>query len=114
MAVTLIEKTHVLPSQYDSVRFQIHLHCFLTDFPLSKGEINALSIFYIKGINDASISYIIDNKIFKNRQSVENFITKLGKLDVIKKVGKKQREFTTLLPVKVDDKILINLKIGNK
>lgn len=111
---TLIQKTHVLPTSYDSVRFQIYLHVFLTDFPLSKGEINALSIFYIKGITDEAIDSIISEKIFKNRQTVGNFISKLTKLGVIKKTTKKKKEFTDLIPMAVDSQILMNIKIGNK
>jgi hypothetical protein len=111
---TLIEKTHVLPTPYDSVRFQLYLYVFVNDFPLSKGEINALALFYMHGINDKAIDLIINSKIYKNRQSVENLISKLVKLKVLKKTGKKQKEFTDEIPVKVDTQILMNIKIGNR
>lgn len=111
---TLVQQTHLLSSQLDSIRFQISLYVFLKEFPLSKGEINALSILYQKGINEDAFDFILSEKIFNNRQTIGNFITKLGKLDVIKKTSKKKKEFTGLIPVKVDDVILMEIKIGNK
>lgn len=111
---TLIEKTHVLPSSYDSIRFQLSLYVFLTEFPLSKGEINALAVLYQRGVTEDAFETILSQKIFKNRQTIGNFITKLIRLKVLKKTSKKVKEFTDLIPVQVDTKILMNLKIGNK
>ncbi len=111
---TLVNKTYVLGSSYDTIRFQLTLYVFLKDFPLSKGEVNALSVFYLKGINEDAVEEIITEKIFKNRQTVTNFITKLVKIGVVKKTTKKKKEFTDMIPITVDKSILLNVKIGNK
>lgn len=111
---SLIQKTEILENSYETIRFQISLYVFLKDFPLSKGEVNALAVFYKHGLNQQAIDKILEMQIFKNRQTVENFLSKLVRLEVIKKTNKRQKAFTKLIPVEVDDKILINLKIGNK
>lgn len=107
-----IQKKHILSDVYESIKFQLILHCFVSDFDLTDNEIKVLSIFYVDGIDDDSIQKVLDMKIYKNDQSVSNTLSKFTKLGIIEKINKK-KIITEKLPVEVSDKVLMTLKIGN-
>ena len=108
----LIKKQHVLNDKYESIKFQITLHCFVKKLNLTKNEISALAILYADGINDDSFNTIINKGIFKNEQTIKNMISKLAKQGIVeKKNGVKT--MTKALDVQVDDVMLMEIKIGN-
>lgn len=108
-----INKVQILTDVYESVKFQIVLDRFINSLSLSDTDIEVLSIFYVHGVTDKAIQIIEDKKIYKNSQSISNTLTKLTKMGIIIKVDG-QKKITDKLDVKVSDKILITLKIGNK
>ena len=111
---TLINRTYVLSDKEESIKFQISLYCFVNKLNFTKNEIDAITLFYTNGVSRSTFDLISKHKIFKHEQSVKNFVSKLGKLDIIKKDDNGKRYMTDKLDVIVDDSILINLKIGNK
>lgn len=114
MAV-LVEKQHILPDRLQTIKFQIILYNFINNFSMSRGEVDALSIFADLGISIESKEIIMKKGIFKNLASIENFISKMVKLKILKKVGKGERHFTNKMIIESsDDVILLNVKIGNK
>lgn len=110
----LVEKQHVLPNRLQTIKFQILLHNFINNFSMSRGEVDALAIFADLGITSESKELIMKKGIFKNIASIENFISKMVKLKVLKKTGKGERSFTGKMNLETSDpSILINVRIGN-
>lgn len=112
---TLIEKAYQLDSQFESIKFQILLKSFVNkNLRFSDNEMNVLTLFYIEGVSEITIAKALELSFFKNTQTVKNFISKLTKLGVFKKIKKKERSINNeILDIVVDDIVLMNLKIGN-
>lgn len=115
MSAKLVERTHILNSKLDTIRFQIILSNFIDNSHMAPGEIKALALFAERGINLETKKFIIESKIFTHYSSIENFIVKMVKLGYLKKEGKGVRTFTNKLDLNTGaDSILMNIKIGNK
>jgi hypothetical protein len=112
---TLIKKVYQLDSKFESVKFQIIVRCFSNkDFHFTENELNVLTMFYIEGVSDDTIQKCLENLFFKNEQTVKNFMSKLIKLKILKKIRKNERVIdNSVLDITVDDVILMDLKIGN-
>lgn len=109
----LVEQKYLLPDNYTSVMFQILMYAFVNNIDLSQGEIRALSHFYIDGVNPDTENSIIEKNIFSSRQSLKNLKTKLNHLNII---SKKDKVYTinNFMGVAAADKVLINIKAGNR
>jgi hypothetical protein len=112
---TLIKKVYQLDSKFESVKFQIIVRCFSNkDFHFTENELNVLTLFYIDGVNSETVNKCLQHQFFKNEQTVKNFMSKLIKLKILKRVRKNERVIdNTILDITVDDVILMDLKIGN-
>lgn len=108
-----IEHKYLLPNKYSSVGFQILMYCYANDFPLSQGEIKALSIFYIHGVTTEAENKITEEKIFSSGQSLKNLKSKLVKLGIIKKENKIYK-IENFMNVGADEQIAISVRAGNK
>lgn len=109
----LVEQKYLLPDNYTSVMFQILMYSFVNKIDLSKGEIRALSHFYIDGVNLDTENSIIEKDIFSSRQTLKNLKTKLNNLNIISKKDKIYI-INNFMGVAVADKVLINIKAGNR
>lgn len=113
MASILVEQTYLLPNKYKSICFQIMVYCFANEIPLSKGEIETLSFFYIHGISDITDELILKKGIFKNSQSLKNVKTKFFKLNLLKR-DNRNYIINNFMKIGVADKIGVNIKAGNR
>jgi hypothetical protein len=85
----------------------------VNNIPLSKGEMEALSYFYVHGINEETENIILEKKIFKNIQSLKNLKSKFIRLNIIDR--KKRTYFiNNFMNIGVADKIGVSIKAANK
>lgn len=111
MAIHIL-KTYLLDSVYESIKFQLILDRFINNISLSDTEIDLLSVLYVHGVTDEALSIVEEKRLYKNSQSIKNAISKFSKMGIINKENG-QKILTDKLNVKVSDKILMTIKIGN-
>lgn len=113
MTSLLVEKQYLLEDKYQSVMFQITIYCFANNLYLSKGEIKALSYFYLDGVLESTENIILEKGIFSNPQSLKNLKTKLVGLNIIKKIDKVYT-INNFMGIGTADRLAISIKAGNK
>ncbi len=71
----------------DIIKYQIMNHCFFSDIQLSNNELDCLTLLGIFDdieLSDFCIS-VVNEGIFKNPQTVRNFLSKAAKIKLIHK-----------------------------
>lgn len=91
--INLVEKRARL-DKWNIVKFQLITHCYLNRITLSDSEIDCVILLAIKGeqeIQDFCES-AFNEKVFKSIQTVRNCLSKMEKIDFIKKEGKNKKK----------------------
>lgn len=109
----IVEQTYLLSDKYKSISLQILTYCFANDIPLSKGELETLTHFYVHGISDETDTMIVNKGIFKNIQTLKNIKTKFLKNNFLLK-EKKTYSINNFMNIGVADKIGISIRAANK
>ena len=112
-------KKQVSMSHRDIVKYQLVSHCFFSDIQLSTSELNCLTLLGL--FNDVELSEfcvtVVTENVFKNPQTVRNFLTKAAKLDLVYKytadanVNKKRIQLNSDLNLQTTGSVLLDYKL---
>lgn len=112
--VNLVKKTVKLGIR-DIIKFQLLTYCFVRDIQFSNSELDCLTLLGAYGEHELSdfCNVTVEEKIFKTSQTVRNFLTKVEKMGIIKKVGtnKKRISLSKELEIQTDGNIMLDYKI---
>ena len=97
------------------IKFQILTHCFVNEIQLSNNELDCLTLLGAFGQYELAefCNIAVEEKIFKTSQTVRNFLTKAGNLNLVGKKGtnKKQIFLNEELNIQTEGNILFNINI---
>jgi hypothetical protein len=111
MAIVISKKVKV-DSQFEMVKLQFLLYCFLKNINLSNSDLDCLTTIAIKGYSKHVIEEIVEKGVFKSQQTVRNCIVKLTNLGILVK-DTDGRKINPNLSIGVDATIIMDLKIAN-
>lgn len=79
--------------QWDIIRFQILIHCYLKGIHLSPHELLCLTLLGMAGeqVIEDFCRIATHNRIFSSNQSVRNSVSKATKLGLITKTGRNKK-----------------------
>ena len=114
MKIDVIDKKVSL-SQFDIIRFQLTLYCFLNNIKISPAQLNTLAYLGMWGEMNISdfCDQIVEEEIFGNPQTVRNFILQSVRAGYVvrKGKGKKLIELSESVDLSSEGNILLNLKV---
>lgn len=84
-------------NQIQMYRVIIRFHAFLFNINLSITQETILCYLHCYGINEDCYRFILENKVVSNPQMLYNAITKLTKLKLVEKKGKKKKVVVDIL-----------------
>lgn len=91
--VNFIEKKARM-SLDEIVRFQIMIHCYLKDLPISAADLKCFSMLAIAGeveLPEFCVQVSVSG-VFKNPQSVRNCIARAEHMGIVTKIGKGRKK----------------------
>lgn len=101
--------------QWDIVRFQLTVYCYLKRISISDLDLNCLALLAILGERELGdfCDIATKSKIFGSTQSVRNALAKAEKKNLITKVGKSKKRISvsSSIKVQVSGNILLDYKI---
>jgi hypothetical protein len=86
------KKVYVYPSVYSLWDKYIKIHCLLNNIKLRNQEFLVLTYFCIQGIKDETYQFILDNKLVKDKQIIDNAKSSLVSKKLIVKTASKKWE----------------------
>jgi len=99
----------------DIIKYQLVTHCFINDIQLSSNELDCLALLGAYGEHELSefCNIAVDEKIFKTAQTVRNFMTKAGKVNLVNKdrTNKKRISLKEDLKIQAEGNIILDFKI---
>ena len=114
--INLVEKRARL-SRWDAVKFQLITHCYLKKVTLSDSEIDCVTLLAIKGEQEIQnfCEAAYNEKVFKSIQTVRNCLSKMEKIDFIKKEGKNKKKIWVNPDLKLtaQGNILLDIKFAH-
>ena len=89
MKIDVIDKKVSL-SQFDIIRFQLTMYCFLNNIKISPAQLNTLAYLVMWGEMNISdfCDQIVEEEIFGNPQTVRNFILQSVRSGYVVRKGK--------------------------
>lgn len=118
MSKIKLVKRQVKMTHRDIIKYQIMNHCFFSDLQLSSNELDCLTLLGVFGdveLSDFCLT-VVDEDIFKNPQTVRNFLSKATKAKLIHKYtpdGSSQKKRIQLhkdLNFQTDGSVLLDYK----
>ena len=115
MAIVNQVRKKIRMDQWDIVRFQLTVYCYLNRISISDLDLNCLALLAILG--DKELGEFCDiatkSKIFGSNQSVRNALAKAEKKQLINKTGKSKKRVSVSpsINVLVGGNILLDYKI---
>jgi hypothetical protein len=114
--INLVEKRARL-SKWDVVKFQLITHCYLTKVVLSESEIDCIILLAIKGEQEIQqfCESAHNEKVFKSIQTVRNCLSKMEKIDFIKKEGKNKKRIWVNPDLKImaEGNVLLDIRFAH-
>jgi len=99
----------------DIIKYQLVTHCFINDIQLSSNELDCLALLGAYGEHELSefCNIAVDEKIFKTAQTVRNFMTKAGKVNLVNKdrTNKKRISLREELKIQTEGNIVLDFKV---
>jgi hypothetical protein len=115
MAIVNQVQKKIRMDQWDIVKFQLTVYCYLKRIPVSDLDLNCLSLLAISGEKELGefCDIAAKNKIFGSTQSVRNALAKAEKKNLITKNGKNKKKISLKDDMKIQAKgnILLDYKI---
>lgn len=112
--VKLVQKRMKM-SHRDIIKFQIITHCFINDIQFSNNELECLTLLGAFGQYELAefCNIAVEEKIFKTSQTVRNFLTKAGNMNLVGKEGtnKKRIFLKEELAIQTEGNIVLDMKI---
>lgn len=100
---------------WDITKFQIAVHCHLSDIQVSTLDLNCLTLLALSGERELTefCEAAAKKEIFGSSQSVRNALTKAEKRNLIIKEGKSKKKIkiNPTLRIQTDGNILLDYKI---
>jgi predicted transcriptional regulator len=107
-----VSKKIIVDTEFDIVKLQYMIHCFVNKMKLSNAELDVLTLLATHGISKDTIDLVVSRNIFDSAQTVRNCMTKLTKMGLLSK-ERPQRKVNTDIQIGIDkDCVLLNLNIG--
>lgn len=115
MAIVNQVEKKVRMDQWDIIRFQFLLHCYISRIKISELDLNCLALLSMTGEVTLTefCEIAINNSIFSSIQSVRNALTKAEKKALIIKSDKYKKKISInpSLKIQTQGNILLDLKI---
>lgn len=102
------KKVYIYPSIYSLWDKYIKIHCLLNNITLQKQEHLVFVYFCMQGIKRETYQFILDNKLIKNKQIIDNakhFLVEKGL--IIKTASKKWEVIEPFKNLKIENNELI-------
>lgn len=97
----------------EQAKLIIKLFCVLSSIKLSDAELNTLAFYMVYGFSATTKDLILKSKILANEDSLRNTLSKLRKLNLIKKINRED-VLSDTLNIKLEPVIGLLIKIDNK
>lgn len=115
MAIIHRVEKKVRMNQWDIVRFQLIVHCYLSDIHLSQHDLECLTMLGITGEKtlEEFCSITREKKIFMSNQSARNALAKAEKKNLIIKDGRNKKKIylNPALKIQAYGNILLDVRI---
>ena len=112
--VTQVDKK-IRMDQWDIVKFQIMIHCYVKRIKISDHDLSCLSLLGILGEQtlEEFCQTAVENEIFSSTQSSRNALAKMEKKGLVSKQGKNRKRIriNPVLKIQTQGNILLDLKI---
>jgi len=101
----------------DIIKYQLVTHCFITtsNSLAMSNELDCLALLGAYGEHELSefCNIAVDEKIFKTAQTVRNFMTKAGKVNLVNKdrTNKKRISLREELKIQTEGNIVLDFKV---
>ena len=111
MKANLVKKKVVVQHR-DIIKYQLLTHCFVENIRISTNELDCLSLLGLYdecGLSEFC-NIAVEENIFKNPQTVRNFLTKAQKTKLIIKTGTNKKKIFLNKDLKIQTKgnIILN------
>lgn len=114
--VNQVAKKVVLP-RWEIVKFQILVHCYLTNITVSSADLDCLTTLGVEGEAELTefCNSITDKNIFKSSQSARNAISKAEKKGLIVKKGRSKKRISLHpeINLQAEGNILLDFKFAH-
>lgn len=115
MAVVNQVEKKIRMDQWDIVKFQLTVHCFIKRIKVSDHDLSCLTLLGIVGEQtiEALCKIVVSNEIFSSLQSARNVLSKAEKVGLVSRsaVNKRKVQLNPNLNVQTSGNILLNLKV---
>jgi Fe2+ or Zn2+ uptake regulation protein len=99
------------------IKFQLLTHCFFKNLSLTDHELECLVLLAQYGEADLHVfcRYIERKELYASAQTVRNVVSKLERLGLVTKVGKKNKKIhvNRAIPVQTEGNILLDYKFAH-
>lgn len=114
MALVNLVRKKAQMTESEIIRFQLMLHCYLNDLPVSGADLDCFAVLAVSGEVELT-EFCIDVSaygIFKSPQSVRNCIARAEKLGIVTKQGKGRKKLLISPELQIQTKgdIVLDLK----
>lgn len=118
MAIVNQVQKKIKMDQWDIVKFQLNMYCYLNKISISDLDLNCISILAIVGEKtiEEFCEICIESGIFNNnksiRQHIRNILTKAEKKNLIIKKGKSKKKISlNIQNIQTTGNILLDFKV---
>ena len=96
-------------NEYSLYEKLVKTHLLYKQIDLQELAIKVLIIFVMKGINQTTYEFLLQNKIVSNKQMISNIKTILKEKDLIVKIRNNNWEVVSPLDVVIKEELKINI-----
>lgn len=109
------KKSYIYPSLFSLWDKYIKIHCLMNNIKLRNQEYLVFTYFCIDGIKDKTYQFMIDNKVVKEKQIIDNAKSSLVAKGLIEKTASKKWEVTEpFRSTKIEDDIIFMIRCSKK
>ena len=115
MAVVNQVEKKIRMDQWDIVRFQLTVHCYVKRIKVSDHDLSCLTLLGIVGEQtiESLCKLVVSNEIFSSLQSARNVLSKAEKVGLVSRspINKRKVVLNPSLNIQTSGNILLNLKV---
>jgi len=115
MAVVNQVEKKIRMDQWDIVKFQLTVHCYVKRIKVSDHDLSCLTLLGIVGEQtiESLCKLVVSNEIFSSLQSARNVLSKAEKVGLVSRspINKRKVVLNPSLNIQTSGNILLNLKV---
>jgi hypothetical protein len=115
MAVVNQVEKKIRMDQWDIVKFQLTVHCYIKRIKVSDHDLSCLTLLGIVGEQtiESLCKLVVSNEIFSSLQSARNVLSKAEKVGLVARsaINKRKVLLNPSLNIQTSGNILVNLRV---